>query len=137
MIGWFAIYIAAGIVAIVFETGLVEKGLVSSDKAVFILQAIGVLLALSMIPVALGGFKKMMDRLEDKPFEKRVRIYSVCSWLRLAAFFIVVTFSVLLYYLINDDIGLYCAVIGAICSMFCFPTKGMVEYDVDWNEEED
>ena len=67
----------------------------------------------------------MVDRLDEKnyPEEKKERIYMTCSWLRLAAFFVVIEFGVVLYYLINDTIGLYIAVIGAICSLFAIPTK--------------
>lgn len=50
-----------------------------------------------------------------------------CSWLRLLAFFIVMVFGMLLYYLIDDSLGLYVAVIAAVCSMFCFPTKAAIE----------
>ena len=134
--GWFSIYAASGIVALLFETGLLEKGVVQDTRTIFILQTVGVLISLAMIPVALGGFKKLMDRIEDRPLEDRVRIYTVSSWLRIAAFLIVVVFGVALYYLINDDIGLYCAVIGAICSMFSIPTRNTVEYDLDWDDDE-
>lgn len=134
-IGWWAIYVVAGIAALLFETGRIPKGTVTEASAVYILQVVGVMSSLLMIPVALRGFKKMMERMEDKPFGKRLRIYMTCSWIRLFAFFLVIVFSVLLYYLISDDIGLYCAVIGVICSIFCYPTRNTLEYEVDWEEE--
>ena len=136
-IGWFAIYAVAGIVAVLFETGVLAAGSVTANRAVYIMQTVGVLASLAMIPLALGGFKKMMDRMEDESFGKRLKIYMICSWARIAAFFLVVVYGVLLYYLIDDNIGLYCAVIGAICSMFCFPTANALEYDVNWEDGEE
>ena len=133
-IGWFAIYVAAGAIALMFEFGTLAKGAVTHNGHIYIMQIVGVMSALALIPLALGGFKKMMDRIGDRPFGSRLRIYVICSWLRLAAFFAVVEYGMVLYYLINDDIGLYCAVIGAICSMFCYPTRGAIEYDLDWDE---
>ncbi|MBR6369444.1 MAG: hypothetical protein IKS24_00015 [Bacteroidaceae bacterium] len=125
MIGWIAIYVIAGVTALLFEFGPLKGFAVSEAKVIYILEVVGVLASLALIPLALRGFKKMVDRLDEKnyPEEKKERIYMTCSWLRLAAFFVVIEFGVVLYYLINDTIGLYIAVIGAICSLFALPTK--------------
>jgi len=131
LIGWFAIYIIAGVIVLLFEMGPL-KGLSLTDaKTIYILEVIGVLASLALIPLALRGFKKMVDRLDEKeyPEEKIEKIYMACSWLRLLAFFMVVEFGVILYYLLNDSIGLYIAAIGAICSLFSFPTKAGVEHE--------
>ena len=131
LIGWFAIYVIAGVIVLLFEMGPL-KGLSLTDaKTIYILEVIGVLASLALIPLALRGFKKMVDRLDEKeyPEEKIEKIYMACSWLRLLAFFMVVEFGVILYYLINDSIGLYIAAIGAICSLFSFPTKAGVEHE--------
>jgi hypothetical protein len=131
LIGWFAIYVIAGVIVLLFEMGPL-KGLSLTDaKTIYILEVIGVLASLALIPLALRGFKKMVDRLDEKeyPEEKIEKIYMACSWLRLLAFFMVVEFGVILYYLLNDSIGLYIAAIGAICSLFSFPTKAGVEHE--------
>lgn len=129
LIGWFAIYVIAGVIALLFEYGPLKGVSLTDVKTIYILEVIGVLLSLSLIPLALRGFKKMVDRLDEKeyPEEKIEKIYMTCSWLRLLAFFVVVEFGVAFYYLINDSIGLYIAAIGAICSLFSFPTKAGVE----------
>ena len=131
MIGWFAIYVIAGITALLFEFGPLKGVSVTDTKTIYILEVVGVLASLALIPLALRGFKKMVDRLDEKeyPEEKIQKIYMTCSWLRLLAFFAVIEFGVLLYYLINDSIGLYIAAIGAICSLFSFPTKAGVEHE--------
>lgn len=136
MIGWISIFVVAGVTALLYETGVLAKGSVTEPKTIYILQVVGVLISLAVIPVALRGFKKMSERLEDRPFESQVRIYEAFSWIRLAAFLAVVEYGVLLYYMINDDIGLYCALIGAICSLFCIPQRRAVEYDLDWKNKE-
>ena len=101
---------------------------------VYVLQVIGVLAALALIPLALRGFKKMVDRLDEKeyPEDKIEKIYMACSVLRLAAFSLVIEFGVVLYYLLNDTIGLYIAAIGAICSMFAIPTKAGIEHETGY-----
>ena len=126
---WLSIYAIAGITALLFEFGPLKNLSVTDAKTIYILQVIGVLASLALIPLALRGFKKMVDRLDEKeyPDDKIEKIYMTCSLLRLEAFFLVIEFGVILYYLINDSIGLYIAVIGAICSMFAFPTKAGIE----------
>jgi hypothetical protein len=131
LIGWLAIYVVAAVIALLFEYGPLNGVLLTNVKTIYILEVIGVLLSLALIPLALRGFKKMVDRLDEKeyPEEKIEKIYMACSWLRLLAFFVVIEFGVTFCYLINDTIGLYIAAIGAICSLFSFPTKAGIEHE--------
>ena len=131
LIGWFAIYIIAGVTVLLFESGPLNGLSLTDVKTIYILEVTGVLASLALIPLALRGFKKMVDRLDEKEYteEKIEKIYMTCSWLRLLAFFAVIEFGVILYYLINDSIGLYIAAIGAICSLFAFPTKAGIEHE--------
>ena len=131
---WISMYIIAGAVALLFEFGPLKGMTVTAPKVVYVLQVIGVLAALALIPLALRGFKKMVDRMDEKeyPEEKIEKIYMACSVLRLAAFTIVIEYGVMLYYLLNDTIGLYIAAIGAICSMFAIPTKAGIEHETGY-----
>ena len=131
---WISMYITAGIIALLFEFGPLKGMVVTAPKVIYVLQVIGVLAALALIPLALRGFKKMVDRLDEKeyPEEKIEKIYWTCSVLRLAAFSLVIEFGVVLYYLLNDTIGLYIAAIGAICSMFAIPTKAGIEHETGY-----
>ena len=134
MIAWWSIYVIAGITVLLFEFGPLKGMTVTDAKTIYVLEVIGVLASLALIPLALRGFKKMVDRLDDKeyPEEKREKIYMICSMLRIEAFFLVVEFGVVLYYLLNDTIGLYIAAIAAICSMFAIPTKAGIEHETGY-----
>lgn len=128
---WISIFVIAGIIALLFEFGPLNGLTVTDAKTIYILEVVGVLASLALIPLALRGFKKMVDRMDEKeyPEEKIGKIYMTCSLLRLAAFFLVIEFGVILYYILNDSIGLYIAAIGAICSMFAIPTKAGIEHE--------
>lgn len=128
---WISIFVIAGIIALLFEFGPLNGLTVTDAKTIYILEVVGVLASLALIPLALRGFKKMVDRLDEKeyPEEKIGNIYMTCSLLHLAAFFLVIEFGVILYYILNDSIGLYIAAIGAICSMFAIPTKAGIEHE--------
>ncbi len=129
MAAWISNYLVAGITALLFKLGVLETGCITDTRTIYLLQVIGVAIALALIPLSLRGFKRMVDRLDEKNYsEERIyRIYMTCSILRNEAFFIVIVFGTMLYFLIDDNIGLYIAAIGAICSMFAFPTKGAIE----------
>lgn len=131
MVMWISIYVVAGITALLFELGPLNGITVTDAKTAYILQVIGVLAALALIPLALRGFKKMVDRLDENeyPEEKIEKIYMTCSMLRIEAFFLVIEFGVILYYMLGDTIGLYIAAIGAICSLFAIPTKSGIEHE--------
>ncbi|MBR4842146.1 MAG: hypothetical protein IK006_03505 [Bacteroidaceae bacterium] len=132
--GWTGMYIVSGLIAILYETGCLPKGTVTEAKTAYMLQIIGILLSLSMIPLALRGFKRMTDRLHSKEHSDNhiLRVYETCSWLRLFAFFVVIAGGTLLYYVLDDTIGLYIAGIGALCSLFCFPSYGAVRNDTGY-----
>lgn len=129
--GWIGIYAIAGIIALLYETGCLAKGTVTEAKTAYILEIVGVLLSLALIPLALRGFRRMVDRLDEKEYSdsRILRIYEICSWVRLLAFLVVIAGGVILYYILDDTIGLYIAGIGALCSLFCFPSFGAVSND--------
>ena len=68
-----SIYVIAGIIVAVFETGLVSKGLVSDKSTVYILEVIGVVMSLGLIPISLRGFKKTVSRIAEKRYNKCYR----------------------------------------------------------------
>ncbi len=83
----------------------------------------------AIVQVSRGHRKTDLTDEKEYPESKIQKIYMTCSWLRIAAFFAVVEFGVLYYYLIDDSIGIDLAAIGAICSLFAFPTKNGVEHE--------
>jgi hypothetical protein len=131
LVGWISIYVIAAVTSFLFERGILERGVITEARTIYIMLTVGVLVTLAIIPLSLRGFKRMVDRLDEKeyPESKIQKIYMTCSWLRIAAFFAVVEFGVLYYYLIDDSIGIDLAAIGAICSLFAFPTKNGVEHE--------
>ena len=131
LVGWISIYVIAAVTSFLFERGILERGAITEARTIYIMLTVGVLVTLAIIPLSLRGFKRMVDRLDEKeyPESKIQKIYMTCSWLRIAAFFAVVEFGVLYYYLIDDSIGIDLAAIGAICSLFAFPTKNGVEHE--------
>jgi len=134
-LGWFSCYVAAGCIALLYETGVFQAGTVTEPRTIYMIQVISVAAALALIPLSLKGFKNMLDRLARKDLDEKkiVAIYMTCSWLRIAAFFVVIVWGVLVNYLLDDDLGLYVAIIGAICSMFCYPNRAAIENETGLN----
>lgn len=129
-----AIYVIAVIIAAVFEIGLISKGLIFEVSTIYTMEVIGVVISLGLIPISLKGFKKAVSRVSEKKPNRKVVFYMFIAGLRLLAFLVVIEYGVLLYYLVNDTIGLYCALIGFICSIFCFPSVSQVESELGSDE---
>lgn len=134
-IGWFSSYVVAGCIALLYETGVLQAGTLTEPRTIYMIQVISVAAALALIPLSLKGFKNMLDWLAGRNMEEKklVAIYLACAWLRLAAFFAVIVFGVFVNYLLDDDLGLYVAIIGAICSLFCYPSRATIENETGLN----
>ena len=60
MIGWIAIYVIAGVTALLFEFGPLKGFAVSEAKVIYILEVVGVLASLALIPLALRDSRKWL-----------------------------------------------------------------------------
>jgi len=67
--------------------------------------------------------------------EARRRCYVKWSEVRLAMFVAVVLVNLSVYYMTVDNMCGYCALIGAIASLFCWPTKEGVATELTMKEE--
>ena len=115
-----------------FLAGDVEE--LDFEQKFDILEVIGVVMSLGLIPISLRGFKKTVSRIAEKQSDSKVKFYMTITLLRLFAFFVVIEYGIVMFYLVNDTIGLYCAVIGFFCSLFCFPSVGQVESELGSEE---
>ena len=71
---WISMYLTAGIIALLFEFGPLKGMSLTVPKIIYILEVIGVLAALALIPLALRGFKKMAQKRQMlEEFAQRIR----------------------------------------------------------------
>ena len=138
-IEFFLYVLLAVLLVVLYETHVfVEGALVGNAGAVYTAESAGILLAVILTPVALKSCHKALVRMaymEDD--EARRRCYVKWSEIRLAMFVAVVLLNISVYYMTVDNMCGYCAIIGVIASLFCWPTKDGVATELTMKEEEE
>jgi len=134
----FILYVLlAALLMVLYETHVfVEGSLVGNASGVYVAESAGILLTIVLVPVALKSFHNALVRMvymDDD--EARRRCYVKWSEVRLAMFVAVVLVNLSVYYMTVDNMCGYCALIGAIASLFCWPTKEGVATELTMKEE--
>ena len=132
-----AYVLLAVLLVVLYETHVFAKGaLVGDVTAIYVAECAGILLAVVLTPVALKSFHKALVRMVymDDDAARR-RCYVKWNEIRLAMFVTVVLVNLSVYYMTSDNMCGYCALIGAIASLFCWPTKEGVATELTMKEE--
>ena len=120
-----AYVLLAVLLVVLYETHVFVMGALAGDAtAVYVAESAGILLAVILTPVALKSFHKTLVRMVYMD-DDAVRRRSYVRWneIRLAMFVTVVLVNISVYYMTADNMCGYCALIGVIASLFCWPTK--------------
>ena len=132
-----AYVLLAALLVVFYETHVFTKGaLVDNVTAVYVTECAGILLAVVLTPIALKSFHKALVRMVYMD-DDAVRRRSYVRWneIRLAMFVTVVLVNISVYYMTADNMCGYCALIGVIASLFCWPTKEGVATELTMKEE--
>ena len=120
-----AYVLLSALLIVLYETHLFyEGGLVGNAKGTYAAECAGVLLTIAFTPLALKSFHKALVRMASMDDDAaRRRSYVKWSEIRLSMFVVVVLLNLSVYYMTMENICGYCALIAAIASLFCWPTK--------------
>ena len=132
-----AYVLLAVLLVVLYETHVFVMGALAGDAtAVYVAESAGILLAVILTPVALKSFHKALVRMVymDDDAARR-RCYVKWNEIRLAMFVAVVLVNISVRYMTADMMCGWCAVIGAIASLFCWPTKGGIAAELTMKEE--
>lgn len=127
-IEYIAYFLLAVVLVVLYETNVFEKGsLAGKTTETYVLECVGIMLTVVFIPLALKSFHLALERMAEREEPIRRRLYVRWNEIRLAMFVVVVLLNVSIYYATGKDSCGYCAIIGAVASLFCWPPtkKGM------------
>ena len=126
--------ISAALIVILFETGVIETGLLESgSKGEFILLTIMELFTIGAIPLALYLFK--IKRIQRDLYERREKALQQWGLMRMNLLSQPLFINTLLYYLyMNVSFG-YLAIILFICLFFIYPSEGRCVAEVTPDDE--
>ena len=136
----FILYIFLSVLLIVlYETHIFSTGtLIGHASTIYIIECAGILLTMALIPLALKSYHLALVRIaiSDTSEEERRQSYIRWNEIRLAIFTVIVLLNTSIYYMTRDNICGYCAIMGAIASLFCWPTKDGVKTELEMHSEE-
>ena len=123
-----------GEVGVIPNGELVEQG----QQFEFYVDVAMVLLTIVCVPLALKLFSLNTQRgLRRMDKDEALLAYHQWSIIRLALLLLCAELGVLVYFLLMDDKGVYCAGIAVITTLFCIPSKRKVKEFLSSKEEEE
>lgn len=131
-IAYFLVWILSALVALLYETGVLEEGTMAHDgRDIYILQSASVLLTLFLIPFSLKMFSVVVSRrITQLADEQKVLSYIRWSEVRLALLAVVVFVGLSVYYSTLSNVGGFCALLGLLALFFCWPGKERVKEEL-------
>ncbi|MCD8167671.1 MAG: hypothetical protein LUE93_17200 [Bacteroides sp.] len=124
---------------VAFETGLLPEGLYAGDARMeYILETIGILLVIAMVPLSLKLFSRVLHRKIDRlPFAEALQKYQQWSLIRVLLLLSATLYNIVVYYLTLHSIGALCLMIGLTASLFCIPGEKRIrrELQIDGQQE--
>ncbi|EJW98588.1 hypothetical protein, membrane [gut metagenome] len=114
-----------------YEQEIFVEGFYAGDATMdYVLQSLGILLALVLIPLSLRLFSfSLWQNVKQRPLPEALPSYRRWSEVRLSLLWVVVLFNLSAYYLTLNTTGVFCAGMAAVASLFCVPTRQRL-----WNE---
>lgn len=121
------------------EAEVIENGQYQGNAQMeYILQSIGILLTIGLIPFALRIFSlNLVKRIQELPLTEALKSYQRWGEVRLFLIAVPALLNVQFYYLTLNTTGLFCAVMALIASLFCVPSENRLKNELNLPEEID
>lgn len=133
------VWILAILLVILNELDILPVGIIAdSPRMDFILQTIGILLAITFIPLSLRLFNQnLIKQIKLLSIEEAIISYRRWSEIRLSLLFVAAILNLSFYYLTMNTTGLFCGLMTLLATFFCVPTRKRMlkELDIIKNEE--
>ena len=119
-------FIAALIIVVAFEGEYLYKGalaMVLEAKSIYMLQVTGVMVTIGLIPLALKGFTRSLEKVRGKSEPEILKTFNRMSLIRISLLFVVIVLNSFIYYGINYEGAMYCTIFGYGALIYSYPTR--------------
>ncbi|MBO7239437.1 MAG: hypothetical protein J6V23_03025 [Bacteroidaceae bacterium] len=135
----FATSVFAALIAIAaFETGYLTKGVLAlslSEEDLYYVEVCTIILTIGIIPFAIKGFSRAMKKASNLDNIAFLKLYSKKSLQCMFLLFISLVINIFVYYGIDYDGAMYCAILSFGALLYSYPTgKIFDEYNNNSNE---
>ena len=124
---YFAMLAVLLIMVLTCEFGFKEPLPVVTPTAMYIIQVFAVMFTVALIPFAVVGFTKAMEKAKGLSRDAFVVKFLQKSMRRVNLLVTVVAVNVLVYYRLGYDGALYCGLLGLGAMIYSFPVKNVLE----------
>jgi hypothetical protein len=124
---------------VIGECEIYPQGLYQGNAQMeYILQSVGILLTIGLIPFALRIFSlNLVKRIQELPLAQALKSYQRWGEVRLFLIAVPALLNVQFYYLTLNTTGLFCASMALIASLFCVPSENRLKNELNLPEEID
>lgn len=122
-----------------YETGVMTEGAFAGDVRMdYILQTIGILLAVCLIPLSLRLFSlSLVKQIKHLSLPDALNSYRRWNEVRLGLLLVSVMMNLSFYYMTLNNTGILCAAMTLIASLFCVPGRKRLMDELDLIKEEE
>lgn len=113
-----------------FETGFLTKGALAMNltgEDLYYIEVSAIMLTIAIIPFALKGFSRAMKKGAGLDGISFLKLYSKKSLLRMFLLFIVVVINIFVYYGVEYNGAMYCAIISFGALLYSYPTGKVLD----------
>lgn len=127
------------ILIVLYECDILPQGVLTDDaRTGYMLQVLGILLAVGLIPLSLRLFSLSLTKyVRTLPLLEALKSYRCWNEVRVCLLLVAALVNLSVYYWTMDTTGLLCAGMVLVASLFCIPGRErmMAELDLRNNEE--
>ena len=137
-IEYVAVWVLPLLLVALYETGVMTEGAYAGDVRMdYVLQTVGILLAVGLIPLSLRLFSlSLVKNVKQRSLPEALKSYRRWSEIRPGMLVVPVLVNLSFYYLTLNNTGVLCAMMALIASLFCVPTRKRMLDELDLVKEE-
>ena len=123
--------------AVLYELGILPEGvLVDDSRTAYMVEVLGVLLAVGLLPLSLRLFSLSLVRcIRQRVLTDALVSYRRWSEIRLALLLVPALLNLSVYYWTLETTGLLCAAMVMVGSLFCVPGKQRLVAELNLDTE--
>lgn len=132
-IEYIALWAVVILVSVLYELEVLPQGMLVSDvKNAYMMEVVGILLSIVLIPVSLRLFNmSLFNNVKQKQFQDAMVSYRRWNEIRLALLLVPAVFNLSVYYWTLETECLLCAGMALIASFFCVPSRSRIVSELD------
>ena len=121
---------AAAIAIAAFETGYLTKGALTpfvGEEGLYYIEVTAVMLTMAIIPLALKLFSRATSKSTELNDTAYLKLYNRKSLQRMFLLFVSLVINIFVYYGIEYDGAMYCAILSFGALLYSYPTGKILD----------